>query len=124
MGQGHARHTQAHVGLVAPATVYLDQTATHIVGCLLPVQRILRFPVLSGLCKHVNDFIVGHVPSHRHHRVGRVVLLVHILSDILLLDIRNRLKGSADIPAHGLVRPHGLVNQQVNTIGRLVICHT
>ena len=123
VGQGKARHAQTQVGLVAAASFNLDQRPFDCVGSRFPFQRFQGLPISGGLDQHIHNFFVGYIAGDRHNGVGRVVLLVHILADIFLLDVRHRLEGPTDITAHGLVRPHCLVDQQVHPVRRLVIGH-
>ena len=66
---------------------------------------------------------MGNVSGDRQDRVGGIVLLGHVFTYAFLGNLFHRLRRPAYIPAHGLVRPQRLVDQQVHFVCGMVVGH-
>ena len=121
VGEGKAGQTEAKVGLVGGAAVDADLGGRRSLGHGFPIEGRAWPPGAGGRGYCVHGLAVGDAPGDGDDGVGGIVLAFHVGNDILEVDGVDGFDGAADVAAHGLVRPEGLVDEEVGKLGGVVV---
>ena len=109
------------MGLVGGAVVKAYLGGCRGLGHGFPIKRRGGFPGVGGLRNSCHRLVGGDAPGDGDDGVGGVVLTLHVGDDILKDNGVDGFNGAADVAAHGLVGPEGLVDEEVGQLGGIVV---